>query len=292
MPEDNVGTIEERARRMGHVPLDQFRGNPDNWVDAETFVRRAEESLPFLKGTLKTMEQKMAEQDRVLRQQTELVTSLKADMTDFVAFSRGAEQRAYEKAVSELKAEQERAKTEGDMPAFVAATEKLDAVIAEHPAVTGKDNKPSAITDAKPKTADEEWKAWMAAEPTVFDEWVQEHKWFNEDPEMFAYAQQMDQFLQVKDGFKKPRSQRLKDIAELVKKKFPVYFGTAARASGSPVEGDSGGAPNGGNGRRTYHDLPEDAKKQCDKWTGKDGKGKDGTIPGLTRDDFLKSYKW
>ena len=292
MAEDsNVGTIAERAARMGHVSLDQFRGNPDNWVDAETFVKRAEESLPYLKGTLKTMEQKMADQDRLLRDTANELSGVRSDLQEFVQFSKSAEQRAYDKAVKDIRVEQTAAKEAGDMPAFVAATEKLDAVIADHPAVTGADVKPGATSDQKPKPWLEQYNQWMTAEPTAYDDWKKENDWVIKEPEMFAYAEQMDRYYQNQEGFTISRSKRLEKVAEMVKKKFPEYFGNPAKKRGSPVEGDTGGQP-GGNGKNTYHDLPDEAKKICDKWTGKDGKGTGTLGKGFTRDDYLKSYRW
>ena len=293
MAEESTGTnngVESRATQMGWLPQEQFRGNPDNWVPAETFVRMAEESLPHAKGTIKMMERKMEQQARTLQDQTDRIAAMQQDMQEFVQVSRGAEQRAYEKAKKDLLAQQRTAKESGDMPAFVEATEKLDDLIAEHPVVTGKELKVGA-TDAKPKSPDEEYREWMAAEPTAYDDWKTENTWFEEDPDMFAYAQQMDQFLQTKHGFKLPRSKRLDELTKLVKKRFPEHFGNAARAAGSPVESDTGSRPSGGGGK-SYQDLPPDAKKQCDKWTGADGKGEKGTISGLTRTDYLASYKW
>jgi hypothetical protein len=281
--------IEARAAQMGHLPLDKFRGNPDNWVDAETFVRMAEESLPHAKGTIKMMERKMDQQARAMQEQADRIAAMQQDMQEFVQVSRGAEQRAYEKAKRELLAQQQTAKAEGDMPAFVEATERLDSLIAEQPTATVKDPK-AGSTEERSKSPDDEYREWMAAEPTAYDDWKADNTWYAEDPDMFAYAQQMDQFLQTKHGFKLPRSKRLEELTKLVKKRFPDHFGNAARKVGSPVEGDSGGSPSSGG--KTYNDLPPEAQKQCTKWTGKDGKGTSGTISGLTRADYLASYKW
>lgn len=295
MPDDVVEPIEIRAKRMGHVPLEEFRGNPDNWVDAETYVRRAEESLPILKGTLKTMEQKMAEQERAMKAQTETLQSLQSDMAEFVEFSKGAEQRAYNKALKDLKAAQMKAKDAGDLEAFAEATEQIDSLIAEHPAVTGKEKPKPVVPDepAKPVGVQEQFQKWMASDPEAFDDWKGENTWYLEDPDMFAYAQQMDQFLinnkHLQSGFKMSRRDHLAEVTKLVKKKFPDFFGNSARRRGSPVEGDSGGSP-GSNGKHSYNELPADAKARCDKWTGKDGKGTSGTIPGLTREQYLKDY--
>jgi hypothetical protein len=273
--EGHESGAEERARSHGWVPRGEFRGNPDNWREAEEYVKLSDTSMPHLKGTLKTMESKMAEQ-------RELIESMKSDFSQFVEMSRSAEQRAYDKAIKDLRAEQQRARDERDMDAFVDATEKLDAKIAEHPTVTGK----------KPKNQQEEYQEWLAEGEGDWEAWKKENVWYMDDPEMHTYANQMDNYLQAKHGFSKSRAERLKGVKDLVQKKFPDHFGNPARRAGSPVEGDTGGrAPSASNGKG-YHDLPDAAKKQCDKWTGKDGKGKAGTIPGLTREDFLKTYKW
>ncbi|HEY6019773.1 MAG TPA: hypothetical protein VIY48_07680, partial [Candidatus Paceibacterota bacterium] len=301
MTEENqdLGTIEERAKRMGHVSQEEFRGNPENWVDAETFVRRAEESLPILKGTLTKMEQKMADQERQMKTQAEefktAMASLKGDLSEFVEFSKGAEQRAYQKALKELKAEQTKAKNAGDLDAFVEATDKIDSLIAEHPAVTGKGD-PKPVIDPKPQAqptgVQEQFQQWIASDPNAFDEWKAEkdNAWYQEDPDMAVYADSMDRWLintkYVKDGFKMSRRDHLAEVTKLVKKKFPDFFGNPARRVGSMVESDTGGAP-GGNGKQTYSDLPEDARKQCDKWAGKDGKGTGTMGPNFTRADYL-----
>jgi hypothetical protein len=283
--------VVDRAKQMGWKPIEEFRGNPDNFVTAEKFVAMAETSLPHLKGTLKVMERKMADQDTLLRKQTEEIGGLRGDLQEFVAFSKSAEQRAYDKAVRDLKMQQVKAKDDGDLPAFAEATERLDDLIKEYPAAAGKEPTKTATSAATVPAPDKEWHDWMNAEPGAWNEWQSTQTWYNEEPEMFAYAQQMDKFLLTKNGFKKPRSEHLKELTKLVKKKFPAYFGNAARAKGSPVEGDTGGSPSGGD-KHSYNDLPPDAKAQCDKWSGKNGKGTGTLGENFTREDYLKSYKW
>jgi hypothetical protein len=286
MPEESYDAT-ERAKRMGWVPQEEFRGNLDNWADAETFVRLAEESLPIAKGTIKVMEKKMAQQEEALRDQTAAIESMKNDFAEFVQFSKASEQRAYDRAVADLQLKQREAVESGDVAAFDKATAELDATIMTHPAATAAAKKPGT----EPASPDGDYPKWMLAEPKVFENWTAENEWFHEEPEMFAYAQQMDQFLMAKHGLKRPRSTHLADIAKAVRKKFPDHFGNPARKAGSPVEGDTGGAPRS-DGKRSYHDLPPEAKEKCDKWSGKDGKGTSGTAPGFTREDYLKTYKW
>jgi len=282
MNEETV-SIQERAKRMGHVPQEDFRGQPENWVDAETFVRLAEESLPIAKGTIRVMEKKMSEQEQLLRDQKASIEAMRGDFAEFVEFSKSAEKRAYEKAVKEIQTKQRDAVNAGDVDAFDKATAELDARLSSHPMATGKISGSTVKADPMQQ--------WLNAEPGVFEEWVSENDWFSEDPEMFAFANQVDQFLQSKHGLSKSRRERLAEIASRVKKKFPDYFSNSARKTGSPVEGDTGG-PRRSEGKRSYHDLPAEAKKLCDKWTGKTGDGKSGTIPGLTREEYVKNYEW
>jgi len=276
---EGAGNIEAQARNMGWLPQEEFRGAPENWVPAEQFVKMAEESLPHAKGTIKTMQKTMMEQDRVIR-------DLKDDLKDLAAFTKGAEQRAYDKALKDLKEEQKKAVEAGDIPAFEKATADLDDLIAQHPAVTGKEKKETPPAD----DLDAQYKKWLDAEPGVFEAWKTENPWFTEDPEMWAFANQVDQFLHQQHGLTLPRSERLAELTKRVKKKFPGYFTNQAKNTGSPVEGDTGGSPSRGD--KGYNDLPAEAKAKCDKWSGKDGKGESGSIPGFTREDFLRNYKW
>ncbi len=41
--------IEQEAHNLGWVPLDQWRGDPEKWTDADTFVKRGKEIMPILR---------------------------------------------------------------------------------------------------------------------------------------------------------------------------------------------------------------------------------------------------
>jgi len=55
-------TAETKAKAMGWSPKDEFRGDPDRWVDAETYVRRGEEFIPFLRANNKKLEEELGAQ--------------------------------------------------------------------------------------------------------------------------------------------------------------------------------------------------------------------------------------
>jgi len=277
-----LGSPEDRARRMGWIPEEEFKGHPDRWVDAETYIRNAENVLPHLRGTMNVLERKAASQERIIKELNEKLDGLRGDMSEFVQFSKQAEERAYAKAVKELQAKQRSAVLEGDVAAFDAVSAELEQHIAQHPAVTGK-----------PKTGGEEKKEvvknpWI--DEKALAEWEQENKWYFEEPEMAIYADQMDRWLDRKEGTKISHAERLAKITELVKTKFPEKWENPKRKTAPAVTGSE--ASPADNGKRSYANLPPDAKALCDKWAGKDGKGTGTLGSGYTRDDYLKSYQW
>lgn len=53
--------FEAEASKMGWRPKEQFRGDPERWVDAKTFVERGHEVLPIVKSELKKTREELAE---------------------------------------------------------------------------------------------------------------------------------------------------------------------------------------------------------------------------------------
>jgi hypothetical protein len=95
-----LGTVEERAQRMGWTAKEKFRGDPERWVDAATFVKNGEESLPILRERLRTLEKTNVD--------------LGKSVQEFKKMSDTAYERAYSKAKKELEAEVKRAAKAGD----------------------------------------------------------------------------------------------------------------------------------------------------------------------------------
>jgi hypothetical protein len=92
--------FEAEARSHGWTPQEEFKGDPARWVDAETFIKRADEVMPLLK-------KQNAHQKRELEEMKRTIKRLSA-----------AEQRAYENARADIAAEMEAAVEAGDLTAF------------------------------------------------------------------------------------------------------------------------------------------------------------------------------
>src|SRR5674476_642896 len=57
--------IEQEAAALGHIPKEQWKGDPDKWTDAQEFVDRGKHLMPILRKNneklMGTIEQQQAE---------------------------------------------------------------------------------------------------------------------------------------------------------------------------------------------------------------------------------------
>lgn len=283
---NNLGTPEEQAARMGWVPKEQFKGDPERWVPAEQYIERAETILPMAKGTIAQMQKLMADQEanfkRLLAEQKAEFDALKESAGRLGEFAKKAEQRGYERGLKELRAKQVQAATDGDVAGVEAIGKEIEEHIKSHPMVTGKElpegEKPGAGTDKPPVNT------WI--QPGVFDAWRGENKWYDTKPSMRRFANDCDTLLmETKPTQSQP--ERLAEIAKMVQEEFPDYFSNPRRERPGGVEGGERGGERPKDKAKSYANLTPEAKACCDEFSGKDGKGTSGTIPGFTREDYI-----
>lgn len=288
---DQEMSVEERAKILGHVPLEDFKGDPDKWVPAEQWVERTEKLFPINKAMVK----KLTEDIAMLRSSstaekealTQEIADLKRTLGEFAEFSKKGEERAYKRAVAELEAKQRQAVADGDTEAFDQVKAELDS-LREIPLVVAAEKAEAAAEPPK--------KGWpFVSDPEVFKGWMDDdaNAWYKSEPEMAIYAHQCDEYLKNTTTFPTQRDQ-LDKVTELVQKKFPQFFQAANqnpnRDKPPSVEGGDEGAPAPGKkGKKSYNDLNAEERRVCDEWTGKDGKGT-GIVPNFTREDWLKQY--
>ena len=100
--------IEIQAKAMGWVPQEDFKGNPDIWKDAESFVKDGYEILPILRERTKKMAVSMDTTNKELAETKSLLKTL----TDH---HKKTEESAYQRALKTLKAEQREAVADNDI---------------------------------------------------------------------------------------------------------------------------------------------------------------------------------
>lgn len=241
--------IETRARHMGWSDKADFKGDPDKWVDAETFVKKGENIMPILKERNRALEAKVSEMERAV--------------TELREFHSKSEERAYKRALEDIKAKRKEAIANGDADAFEQAETQMEE-----------------LRDSRQKAAEKPQTPALAPE---FVEWRAGNDWYGTDRTVTAYADSIGNFLlSDKPHLSADPKAFLKAVKEEVEKKFPEKFGNPRRSSGPSVEGDSKAL--GGKRGKTFTDLPADAKAQCQRF--------ERTIPGFTKEQYLKDFDW
>lgn len=166
---------EQQAAEMGWKPLDAWSGDPDDWVDAKTFLKNGE-----YMG-------KIHAQNRQLKE-------VKNALEDMKAMLNGAEKRGREAAIAELKSAKVQALQHGDYEKVA----DIDERIAEAKTDAKVEAKTNATTDPYEQFAQDTWYAqnpWYSKDDELKEEFntliighVTKHGAANTTPEV-AFAE-------------------------------------------------------------------------------------------------------
>ena len=228
--------FESTASEMGWVPQDQYRGDPNKWVDAETFVSRGNKSGPILKERNEHLIKEIQElknQFAEHKKTTEQFKQFQADLQE----RKAAE---YKAQIAELRAQKSEAIRNGDGDAVNDIDDRIDAI---------KD-RTKEVEQPQPKTE-------QYAPHADFEGWQAENSWFTTDKKLQAYAVEVAKEMRLSDTTSEGRV-FFDKVKEAVRKDFPSKFGNPNRSKPSAVEsGSSGKSFNG----KTMDDIPADERK-------------------------------
>ena len=256
---------EQEARDYGWAPKGEFKGPESKWRPAEDYLGWAKQAgrLPRKEfDELKNQFPAMRQENQQLKTKLE---EIQGTLTQFVEFSSKAEERAYNKAKAEIEGRIEQAAANADPVAARQATQELQALKPETPAPVVK----TAPT--------------VAADPEIQD-WIAKKDWFTKDRTLNAFATDVfGELEREKPGASK--SDLLTETERRTRDKFPEKFGiNPMREGAAAVATPSGQAVARKTTKKTYDDLPADAKKACDKFVKQ--------IPGYTREKYVQAYDW
>lgn len=242
---------EQEAKNIGWAPKEQYKGDPEKWVDAHTFIERGQHVMPILR---KNNERLQADISRVRDENTQLQGLVKASQDSIKAleeFHTAETARQVESARKNLLAQLKVAKKDGDIESEVDLTAELSRLAAAEAAA-------KATTPAKPNGEDRAKGTPPEMHPD-FKVWASENPWYGSEPVKthlaLGIAERMRQ-----DGDRRVGRAFMDDVTAEVDKAERAMKGLPA---GSKVEGARGGADTrAGNGKR-FVDLPADAQAAC-----------------------------
>lgn len=270
--DNNEGTLEvdekvlHEAESQGWVPKDKYRGNETDWVDAETFVKRGREILPILRKNNENLIKELnhtKEQLKEFRQTAEEFKKFQKENYEHKA-------QEYEKQITELKVARAQAITDGDGQKVNALDDAIDE------AKEGvKEAKASAKEDAKT----------VVEQPSSIDPvlqvWLDKHEWFGKDKKLTQMTNALGEVLRI-DNPNLQGEKFLEALDEALLEEFPERFGKKKKAPAGQVESGSGKGRVSSSGK-SYDNLPDDAKKACDRYVKQ---------KLLTKEQYLAEYDW
>lgn len=243
-----AAAVEAEAAKMGWTPKEQFKGDPAKWRPADEFVERGKNMLPIVQATVK-------------RQATQ-IEELTRTVQDFASHMSKTEQRAYDRALVDLKAQRAAAIAAGDGETF----DKIDDAIVD------------LRKEAEAKAAKAAPAAKVGDDP-VYEEWEGRNTWLK-DPKMSAFGTAAANYLRS-TGETAQGAEFLELVTKEVKAKFPDKFTNPRREAAPAVEGAAPAARKGGKG---YADMPADARAACDRMA------KNGFSDAKQAADFKASF--
>lgn len=228
---ETVRDYEAEARSHGWTPKEDFRGDAARWVDAETFVKRADEVMPFLKKQNAGLKRELDDLKRQVKKASEFFTK--------------AEERGYARAMDELQRQHDDAVETGDVQAARKAMKEMGDLQAEIATA-----KADFVEDKPTETADP--RAEFAA-------WVEDNDWYVTDENKRMYADLQAQAMGPAESWAGGHAAWLAEIKTRTERKFAEKKPNPA----NPIGNRAGASA---RGSKTFADLPPAAKALADKW--------------------------
>ena len=254
-------TVEKEAKAMGWAALEDFRGDPERWVDADTFVKRGKEQLPILKENLERLVGKIDKLEAARNED-------KKTFEQFREFTTKAEERAHKQAEAAYK--KELSDLKNDLK--VAAREQDEAKI---------DRITTSIDNLKPPDPPPPVVAPTPDQAPEFIDWKTKNQWYGSDPEMSIYADAMGQFVKnthpgmIGVPF-------FEEVTKHVKEKFSNKFENQKKTIPAATESGIDTLPV--RSKHGFADLPEDAKAAYNHFKR--------LMPKYTKEEYMSQYNW
>jgi len=232
-----VSEHEERASRMGWVPKDKFRGNPDTWVSAEEFARRGDESVPLLRSQVRRLEQRDKENAEAIKQ--------------FSQFHAQVQENAYKQALEDLRREKIEARNSLDGERELLIDDKIEELRQYDP------RKQVAAPIQQPKS------------DPVFEGWIAENKWA-EDEDAQAIGMIIGNKLRANGDTSSGKE--FLDKIKLEMRKSPKYahfLNEQENPNRTQAPAVGANSTVSKNRQKGYADLPADAKEACNMFVKK-----------------------
>lgn len=252
-PEASEAEVKE-ARVLGWSAREEWRGNPEDWVDARTFLERGKHILPMLQSNNKRLMEELRVRDSKLSSMERSLSAANAAIEALQTSQAEDVKAQVEAARAELRTEMASALESGDHARAAELTEKMTQLNSANADAGGEEK--SKVSTAQPVQMSQEMRNELQS-------WYDKNPAYKTDNRRIALLNAVAVELRNK-GDTRVGAAFLDAVAEEVDN----TLGPSQRGGASKVSSDNGGGGRTGSGAgsgKTYADLPQEAKTICDK---------------------------
>lgn len=264
-----------KAEKQGWRPLEEWDGDPDDWVDAKTFNQRGDKIASIATSRAKRQQSRID----MLEAQLVSVSDKYAQINARERAQAKATSDVLEQRIQQLEAQKESALNASD----AVAAMRIDKQIVE---VQGRKDAADEVVEATAPVKTNN--AGGGALPPEAAAWQKNNPWFGPDIEATVYADGMGNFYKKNINPNATVTEMLDYVDKKVAQRFPEYGDKKTMRKPASAEGGNSGMRTGNSrtnvntGGITYSDLPAEAKQICDSLVK--------TIKGYTREKYLAKY--
>lgn len=238
------------ARSMGWSEKERFRGDPNNWVDAEEFVRRGREVLPLIKANNKRLASEVAEAKAEVRNLKSLIDAQTQTVEKIVKNQDTLVQKQVEARLAELRSQKRAAIREGNHDLAADLEEDIDQTREELQAAKSA---PPASSPSPSSAPAEQVPPWARQFVEDNSDWLMKDK------------RRTSLFQGIADDLLESSELRGTELLEEAKRQMEeTLSGGKRKPAASKVESGTTNPSGSGSGTsKGFNDLPADAKAAC-----------------------------
>lgn len=254
--------IVSRAREMGWVPKEEFRGDQSKWVDASVYVERGENVLPIVQSQNRNLRSEVSTLRNQLAEAQRREEEIKQSVLELQQFSTEISKDRMKQNRSTIAQRIKAAREAGDVELELELQEELNQ---------SKENTQPPVVKTTPATPP------RTAAPQVSpaqQAWMSQNPWFGQPD----HARQTNYAIAVAQDLVRanPALANTPELFSQVDSEVRAVFSPQTRST-SKVEGGNGSsrspAGSGEEKGKSFADLPADAqavaRKQVSRFVGK-----------------------
>lgn len=238
--------IQAAAEKMGWIPPERYKGEPERFIDADAYVERGETILPIVKETNKRLQAELAELSCKHEETRAALTAAQDAIAGLEERHTVETQKAVAEARKQLKEQLAVASAEGKHADVAELTDQLVQLNA-----ADKEAKAAPAAKAEPDPP-------AFVPPPELVEWTSQNTWFGKDKRKTALALAIGQELREVGTTAKGSA-----FYDLVSQELAKVYGPGEPTPDKAMSG-RGGSGESPRSARSYASLPKEAKDACD----------------------------